>query len=1040
MERSTTNRGPSPPPMRTYTPEPSGRERPARLHRGAALAAGGATLAAICVALLMIGSGAVAPSLIASKSAPGVHTDSSASDATDLEANLPTAPTASSDTSPPLVAAGPMTSLAETEEVGPSLGAVPQSQLSVPLGQKQLVVVSLPFRNAPTLSAFLAAVSDPSSPLYDQFLSNEQFTAEYGPAPVDQQGIANYLESHGLSIVYLSSDHATVAATGTLGELAATFGVTFHVYSKAGQVFFAPSQSPSVPASLAPWVQQVTGLTNYNFGYAPQLVLDPHATRSADAAEAGTGVLDYPMEMTEEYQLTKLWNATGNASAGTIPSYAQGVVIATALWDLNASAYCPYSLTDIEQFFHDGGQSTYEAPNGMPTELPAPLDHANYNVTGDTTVAPGTGNCTSPTGTGPNAATEELDFEMTIDQEYSGEDAPGALIEPTYVGGVGVTVEDSDLTLLLSWIAAGNIPNLSVLSQSFGGGENGTSWESDYEELAAKGVTVLASSGDDNGAEGDDFTVETLCDTGAPGEYSWNTEGTPGVDYPGSSPNVLSVGGTANMATASSVYDYQSIQQGQTVWNWCPSTDSGESAGSTGGVSEEFTEPSFQSAVPVVNRAMDWAIKVTETGNFTAGAPPTGCEGCANGSVASPDSARAVPDLAGPAAMDAGYMAGTWVTNFGGTSFSSPSVAGMLGSIMAFDGHKLGFVDPALYQLEEAYLNGSTSGLPFPLDPTYFVQNYSNAFFNGSSDYNTSSGWGVPQAYNIALLLGKPFIATNPQGIAVVHSAYPVSATIKDDREVTSARVAYRTPGASSWANASLSLTGGTPNDGVWSGLIPAASSAGTLEYCVDAVDSGLGNSWSPYNQSAWAATGGQSLSFGCTTPFTVAVHAPAKGYSVKFAEQGLPADTDWAVELALPDGVHATEGQNSSVSQVLSFKEPNGEYAYTFLAVPGYHIHKGALSGTVTVDGANPATTTTDWTLTKFSVEFSESGLPARTHWSVTIDGLTHSGTGTQLSFNLPNGSFTFSVVASGYTETSNPPSPLTIDGAAVVVLVRFS
>jgi subtilase family serine protease len=902
------------------------------------------TLAFVIAGVMVLSSLAVA-------GAGAVPSSATASPASSGSAAGPTAVAAPST---PLAATGPMTSLGLASELASSLRGTPAVASPVNLQQKDLVAVVLPAQDPAGLAEFDAQISDLSSPLYGHFLSHPQFARTYGPPLADQQGVANYLASRGLTPVYLSADHTTIGAQGTLAQIQQAFGVTFGSYSSAGQTYFAPRQSPSLPASLAPYVQNVVGLTNFNFGYAPQLVLE--GSSHADTAQAGSGVQDYPNQMTYEFGLNQLWNSTGNASAGVHPSFAQGVVLATGLWDLNSSSYCPYSLTDIDQFFHG---DTYKAPYGMPQDLPNPIDHANYNVTGDPGTAPGTGNCTSPVG-GANVATEELDFEMTIDQEWSGEDAPGAMIEPTYVGGEGVTVSDADLTLLENYVASGNIPGLDLFSQSFGGGENSTSWETDYEEMAATGITVLASSGDNNGASGFEG-AEPICDTGASGEYSWNTQGTPIVNYPGSSPNVLSVGGTANMATAGPS-NASAILPGQTVWNWCPSADSGESAGSTGGVSEEFTAPSYQTDVPVVKKAMQWAINVTETGNFTNGTPPAGCEGCADGSVASADSARAVPDIAGPAAMNTGYMSGGWVTGFGGTSFSSPSVAGMLGSIVAYDGHRLGFVNPALYQLEEEKLNGSLAALPFPLSPTYSVTNYSNAFYGGGV-YNTSAGWGVPQAYNLALLLGKPVLATNPVGTASSGTPYLVSAQIRDDQAVATVNVTYLEPGAATWGNASLALTSGTHLAGTWSGAIPAPSVSGILRYCVDATDRAGGNSWSPYNQSAWAATDGKNLGFGCTVPFTVTVHSsPPPTYAIEFEEHGLPSHATWSVTLTVdgaPLKVSTTKGS-------ITFYEPNGEYAYSIVGPAGYHITKGSPTGTVTVDNKAPAKVQTTWKKTK--------------------------------------------------------------------------
>jgi hypothetical protein len=918
-----------------------------------------------------------------------------------------------------LVASGPMVSLGLTSEVGPALGAIPHPSVAVPLSQEDLIVVTLPFQNQPALNAFLLSVSDPYSPSYANYLTNAQFAQSYGPPLADQLGVVDYLASNGLTIEYVSADHVTVAAKGTLHQLEKAFSVTFGMYTKQGQMFFAPSSSPSVPASLEPWIINVVGLTDFSLGFRPEILFNSDLATHADQSNGpGAGVLDYPNQMTYEYQLNQLWNATGNATAGVQPSFAQGVVIATALWDLNTSAYCPYSITDILQFFHG---NTTAAPS-MPSDLPAPTDHANYNVSGAQTYGPGTGDCTAGiSGLPPNTASEELDFEMTIDQEYSGEDAPGAMIEPTYVGGEGVTngVNNSNLELLLSWLAAGNVPNLDVLSMSFGGGES-TDFEPYLTELAAEGVTVTASSGDDNGACGLQCNGNAVCDTGSPPtQYSWDTEGAATVDYPGSSPNVLAVGGTANMANGTPE-DPGAILGGQTVWNWCPTFDSGTSGGSTGGVSTVFAEPAYQSAVPIVNRAMEWAINVTDTGNFTNGLPPSGCAGCDDGTAASP-TARAVPDLAGPAADMTGYMAESWVTGFGGTSFSSPSVAGMIGSIIAFDGHKVGFIDPAIYQMEQQYLNGTFASLPFPVAPTYYVQNYSNAFFNGSTDYNTSAGWGVPQGYNISLLLGKPFISTAPEGPATVGSAYPISATIKDDRQLSAVNVTYLEPGGT-WANASLTLSGGTLNSGTWTGAIPAATQPGVLEYCVDGVDSGRGNSWSPYNQSAWVATGGKNTSpgaFGCTVPFKVGVDG---AYSVTFSESGLPTGYDWKVTV---NGVlKSAHGVTGKTLHLIWTGLANGSYAYSVKGIAGWHESTLPYSGTVTVRGASVKEPTLEYGTVSYSVAFSEKGLPSGLTWQATVNGVaerltTDGATDTLVWTGLANGTYVYSIAGnSGWHE----------------------
>jgi Pro-kumamolisin, activation domain len=989
----------------------------------------GTRIALVVVIAAILGITAfVAPVQAHPEGLPNLSTTGAASDAP-LATELAPLPSA-------LPASGPMVSLGITSEVGTTLGGTLDLGAIVPTTQEQLVVLTLAFQNASRLNSFLQGVSDPSSPSYGQFLTSAQFAQSYSPSLADQLGVADYLTSNGLTIEYLSSDHLTVAAQGTLAQLASTFGVTLAMYQGHGQTYFAPTASPSAPSSLAPFIENIVGLTDHSLGFEPQVLQMHDGGSSGAAAVAGMGDLDYPNQMTYEYQLNQLWNATGNASAGVVPSFAKGVTIATALWDLNTSAYCPYSITDILQFFHG---NTSSAPS-MPSQLPAPGDHANYQIPGAQTYGPGTGDCTSGVpsplpGAPPNTASEELSLEMTIDQEYSGEDAPGAMIEPTYVGGLGVTdgVNNSAITLLLAWLAAGNVPGLDVLSQSFGGGES-TDFEPYFTELAAEGVTVAASSGDDDGACGFECSGEAVCDAGSPGQYSWNTLGGTTVDYPGSSPNVLSVGGTANMALANAT-DPGAILPGQTVWNWCPTGGAGGTAGgSTGGVSSLFNEPSFQSGVPVVNRAMQWAMNVTETGNFTNGLPPTGCgngsagSGCNDETPATP-TARAVPDIAGPAGNMSGYLGGTWVTGWGGTSFSSPSVAGMLGSIMAFDGHRLGFVDPALYSLETGYLAGDFKGLPFNVAPTYYVQNFSNAFFAGASDYNTSSGWGVPQAYNIAVLLGKPFISTNPTGAAVVGHSYPISATVLDDRDLNSVNVTYLEPGGT-WANASLALSSGSLNSGTWTGSIPAPTQPGELRYCVDATDIAQGNSWSPYNQSAWAATGGASLNFGCTVPFNVGVHA---AYSVTFTEKGLPAGAPWSVTF---DGAVAS----ATGKKVVFPGVMNGTYTFSIGTVAGFL--SSPASGKLVVAGAAAGRTIQFSTSAgTYPVSFSETGLSPGTNWSVTFNGKSEKSNTPSIVFvGITNGSYAYAVGGISGFVRSPSSGIVVVNGAPPSVSVTFA
>ncbi|MCI4331840.1 MAG: hypothetical protein L3K19_08380 [Thermoplasmata archaeon] len=751
-----------------------------------------------------------------------------------------------------LTDAGPFSaqsvSLGMLSETGPALGGELAPGESPPLSLVVSVDVNLPIQHPAALGEFVQSVSDPFSPDYAQFLSTAQFTERFAPPLADQLMVAGYLESKGLNVVSLAPNHLSLTVRGTLAQLETAFHVTFAMYSEGPLTFWAATSSPAVPANVAPWIYGVTGLTDHPSNVHLQAV-------GPATSVPGTGLQDYPDQMHYEFQLNQLYNATGDKSAGVVPTYAKGVTIVQALWSASTKS-CGYSVSDIGNFFNNS--------TGYPGGLPKPVMQPHFSIPGYAAGAPASGNCSTSGLNVSNTGTQEVaspTIELTLDQEYSGTDAPGANLAPTWVNGTGPAATNGELVGLINWVTGGNVPGLNVLTQSFGGGESPNTTgsfqsilEQDYVAAAATGVTVLASSGDNNGALGPAGAGGALC---GPGPAD---EGVPGIDYPGSSPNVLSVGGTANAGLGNSILG------GQSVWNWCPSTNGGLSGGSTGGVSLAFPEAWYQKPSPIVAAAMRNAITITVTGNGSTSSPL----GVNDGTVYSNSSARPAPDLAGPAANNTIYFAQQWLSGYGGTSFSSPAVAGMLGSIIAFDGHPLGPFGPALYGLESKWLGGKLA-----LPPTYFVQNYSNAFFNGATDYNTSAGWGVPLAYNIALDLGKPFLTTAPHRSAP-GASYPVSVRVSDHRDVQTVKALYLASGSTNWASISLVRTHGTAMKGTWTGTIPAATVNGSMRYCVEASDAGRGNSWTPYNLSAWAATGGANTTFGCTTPWSVAMRVPA--------------------------------------------------------------------------------------------------------------------------------------------------------------------
>jgi len=134
-------------------------------------------------------------------------------------------------------------------------------------------------------------------------------------------------------------------------------------------------------------------------------------------------------------------------------------------------------------------------------------------------------------------------------------------------------------------------------------------------------------------------------------------EGIANVDFPASSPNVLACGGTRLIGSGHTI-------KSETVWN------DGQQGGATGGISNFFPPPTWQSNT-----------------NLPASANPGAKPG------------RGVPDVAGNADPVTGYQVRVDRQNavFGGTSAVAPLWGGLVALLNQSLGKSVGFLNSWLY-------------------------------------------------------------------------------------------------------------------------------------------------------------------------------------------------------------------------------------------------------------------------------------------------------------------------------------------------------
>lgn len=158
-------------------------------------------------------------------------------------------------------------------QVKPIGDLAPETEMNLSIG--------LPVRNPETLEHMVQLVSDPSSPVYRQYLTVKEFSERFGASEQDYQALKDFAKKHGLTVTQTSANRMLLNVKGKAGDIEKAFGVKLHHYNlpSEGRVFYAPDTEPSVPAGLA--VLDISGLDNYRRAHPHLLRHSPETSLSA---------------------------------------------------------------------------------------------------------------------------------------------------------------------------------------------------------------------------------------------------------------------------------------------------------------------------------------------------------------------------------------------------------------------------------------------------------------------------------------------------------------------------------------------------------------------------------------------------------------------------------------------------------------------------------------------------------------------------------------------------------------------------------------
>src|SRR6266581_4459395 len=510
--------------------------------------------------------------------------------------------------------------------------------------------VYLGFNNPSAVQSLAEAVSNPRSAQYGHYLTPAQFRQQFAPSQASVNAVRTWLMSQGFAVDYTPTNNHYVQAEGTVAQAAAAFGTTFDNFSVHGLILRSPSSDISVPDQLASIVSGVVGLDESAALVHTDIAAEPGAPPPA-AFVTGQPCSIYWAEK----QAVGFTNPYGAgtlpyAPCGETPAQIKGAYGIPSTFDGSGQtetiidAYAaPTIVQDTNQWSLNRGLPTLTANQLVQVVAPGTYNHPEKGLFQD------------PQG---------WYGEETLDVEAVHGMAPAATIV-----FVGAPNNFQDLDAALNHVVDRHLASIVTNSYGFNTEILPAGYIKPQEDTILQGVVegigIYFSSGDNS----DESLVQGYTTT----------------DWPASSPFVTAVGGTSLAVGPSNSYLFETAwgttTSSWTGTTWSPTPPGSWLYGSGGGVSRIFAEPSYQ--VGVVPNSVFQAQGRT---------------------------GRAVPDISAVGDPNTGYLIGETQTfpngtiayseyRIGGTSLSSPLVAGIMALANQAAGHTYGFANPLFYSL-----------------------------------------------------------------------------------------------------------------------------------------------------------------------------------------------------------------------------------------------------------------------------------------------------------------------------------------------------
>ncbi len=461
--------------------------------------------------------------------------------------------------------------------------------------QQQLnLSVGLQLRNQSELASLLSDLNNPHSSRYHQYLTPQEFAAQFGPGADQVQQVKSYLQQQGLTVTSVSPNGLLIDATSTVAQAESAFQVTINNYVLGANTFFANAGAPIIPGSLSSIIASIGGLDNsvkmhplYHLSGPSHGKSKPtftaHSSASPNAAQSGFG----PSDLSGAYDAAPLQTSALQGSGQTV-----------AVFELDG-----YQSSDISAYLQNYSLGTPSISNVL-------VDGFNGSA-------------------GAGAIEVELDIEVVAAMApkanqivYEGPNSTQG-VNDTY--NKIVTDNKAQITTI-SWgeceAQSGNA-ELQTLDNIFSQG-------------AAEGIAMYAAAGDSGAYDCNDTNLA--------------------VDSPADDPNITGVGGT-NLQLNNGAYGSESVWSNPSDTQRSPKGSGGGGGISSNFKQPTWqTGPGVQNQYSNGNREVPDVSADADPATGYAVYCTVSAAGCSSGWIEVGGTSAAAPLWAGSTALINGYL------------------------------------------------------------------------------------------------------------------------------------------------------------------------------------------------------------------------------------------------------------------------------------------------------------------------------------------------------------------------------------------------